>query len=352
MAARARGAGRSRGSRRRTRGRPSRSAMASCCTQPGRGYSMAIGRAAWATTRPRRSTRMAFVFVVPWSMARMSPSRRSAHAHAPRTTASGRRITLPRRRDTTDASHPAQCGVTRMATQYVALFGDPVDGNPTSRMQNAAFEAAGLDWRYLDIRVASDGLAAAIQAARVLGFGGLNLTIPHKVAVLPLLDELAPSAEISGACNTVVRDAGRSPRRLQHRRPGLPLVAPGRRHRSRGPRGRDPRRRRSRAGRGRRAGARRRRADHHRRARRGSPRRARRAPALAHERDQPRRSPGTAGWPCRPATSSWTARPWAWATAPPPRRSSTSTSRAWPPTTVVCDLNPERRRHGLPATRP
>lgn len=94
-----------------------------------------------------------------------------------------------------------------MATQYVALFGDPVDGNPTSRMQNAAFEASGLDWRYLDIRVPSDGLASAVTAARALGFGGLNLTIPHKVAVLPLLDELAPSAEISAACNTVVREA-------------------------------------------------------------------------------------------------------------------------------------------------
>jgi shikimate dehydrogenase len=92
-----------------------------------------------------------------------------------------------------------------MATRYIALYGDPVDGNPTSRMQNAAFEAAGLDWRYLDIRVGATDLAAAITAARVLGFAGLNLTIPHKVAVLSLLDELEPSAEISGACNTVVR---------------------------------------------------------------------------------------------------------------------------------------------------
>ena len=92
-----------------------------------------------------------------------------------------------------------------MVTRYVALFGDPVEGNPTSRMQNLAFEAAGLDVRYLDIHVTAEQLAAAITAARVLGFAGLNLTIPHKVAVLPLLDELEPSADISGACNTVVR---------------------------------------------------------------------------------------------------------------------------------------------------
>ncbi len=92
-----------------------------------------------------------------------------------------------------------------MVTQYVAVFGDPVEGNPTSIMQNAAFEHAGLDWRYLDIRVAAEDLAEAVKAARLLGFGGLNLTIPHKVAVIPMLDGLEPSAEISGACNTVVR---------------------------------------------------------------------------------------------------------------------------------------------------
>jgi shikimate dehydrogenase len=92
-----------------------------------------------------------------------------------------------------------------MVTQYVAVFGDPVEGNPTSLMQNAAFEHAGLDWRYLDITVTTEDLAGAVQAARLLRFGGLNLTIPHKVAVIPLLDGLEPSAEISGACNTVVR---------------------------------------------------------------------------------------------------------------------------------------------------
>ena len=43
-----------------------------------------------------------------------------------------------------------------MTTQYTAVFGDPVEGNPTSIMQNAAFEHAGLDWRYLDIRVRAE----------------------------------------------------------------------------------------------------------------------------------------------------------------------------------------------------
>jgi shikimate dehydrogenase len=95
-------------------------------------------------------------------------------------------------------------------TSYVALYGDPVEGNPTSKMHNPVFEELGLDWRYLDIHVRAEDLPAAVTAARVLGFAGLNLTIPHKVAVVPLLDELERSAEVCGAVNTVRRDtAGR-----------------------------------------------------------------------------------------------------------------------------------------------
>jgi shikimate dehydrogenase len=92
-------------------------------------------------------------------------------------------------------------------TSYVALYGDPVEGNPTSKMHNPVFEARGLDWRYLDIHVRAEDLPEAVTAARVLGFAGLNLTIPHKVAIVPLLDELERSAEVCGAVNTVRRDA-------------------------------------------------------------------------------------------------------------------------------------------------
>lgn len=97
-----------------------------------------------------------------------------------------------------------------MRTKYVACMGDPVADNPTSTMQNRAFEAAGLDWRYLDFVVPADGLQAAMEAARTLGLSGLNFTMPHKVAVLPYLDELELSAAMTSAVNTVRRDdAGR-----------------------------------------------------------------------------------------------------------------------------------------------
>lgn len=94
-------------------------------------------------------------------------------------------------------------------SEIVALYGDPVAGNPTSVMQNAAFRAAGLDFVYVDIRVAAPELPEALLAARTLRFAGLNCTIPHKVAVIPLLDALEPSAELIGAVNTIRREGTR-----------------------------------------------------------------------------------------------------------------------------------------------
>ena len=96
-----------------------------------------------------------------------------------------------------------------MATNYkeelVGVFGFPVAENPTCVMQNAAFEAQGLQWRYLTIEVKPAGLADAVRGLRVMGFQGINLTIPHKVAIMPLLDEISPDAALIGAVNTVRR---------------------------------------------------------------------------------------------------------------------------------------------------
>ncbi|MDP9367864.1 MAG: shikimate dehydrogenase [Chloroflexota bacterium] len=97
--------------------------------------------------------------------------------------------------------------VTR--AELTGVFGDPVDENPTGIMQEAAFRAAGLDWRYLTLKVTATGLADAMVGLRAMHFQGINLTIPHKVAVLPLLDEVAPDAAVIGAVNTVRRDGDR-----------------------------------------------------------------------------------------------------------------------------------------------
>ncbi len=71
-------------------------------------------------------------------------------------------------------------------------------------MQQAAFDSLGLPHRYMAFHVCAESLANAIAGAKALGFGGLNLTVPHKQSGLMLMDELSPEAEAIGAVNTVV----------------------------------------------------------------------------------------------------------------------------------------------------
>jgi shikimate dehydrogenase len=90
--------------------------------------------------------------------------------------------------------------------ELVACFGQPVAENPTGVMQEAAFQALGLNWRYLTVEVAPAQLGDAILGMRAFGMQGINLTIPHKVAVIQYLDEIAPDAAVIGAVNTVRRE--------------------------------------------------------------------------------------------------------------------------------------------------
>jgi shikimate dehydrogenase len=85
-------------------------------------------------------------------------------------------------------------------------MGQPVAGNPTQFMMERAFVAAGLDWRYLTLEVSAAQLPDAIRGMRAMGFRGGNFTIPHKVAVIPLLDGLSAAAELMGAVNCVKRE--------------------------------------------------------------------------------------------------------------------------------------------------
>jgi shikimate dehydrogenase len=90
--------------------------------------------------------------------------------------------------------------------ELVGVFGHPVAENPTGVMQEAAFQARGLNWRYLTIEVRPEDLAGAVVGLRAFNMRGINLTIPHKVAVIQYLDRLSPEAELMGAVNTVVRE--------------------------------------------------------------------------------------------------------------------------------------------------
>ena len=70
-------------------------------------------------------------------------------------------------------------------------------------MQNAGIAALGLDWRYLAFEVHPDNLRAAIEGARVMQFIGLNLTVPHKLLAMDMVDALDESAKRWGAVNTI-----------------------------------------------------------------------------------------------------------------------------------------------------
>jgi len=93
-------------------------------------------------------------------------------------------------------------------TKICGLIGDPVEHTMSPAMHNAAYKKMGLDYIYLPFRVKPEQLAQAVDGLRALNVRGFNVTIPHKVSVIPLLDGLDPLAEKIGAVNTVVNNDG------------------------------------------------------------------------------------------------------------------------------------------------
>ncbi len=95
-------------------------------------------------------------------------------------------------------------------TRLVGLIGWPVAHSGSPAMHNAAFRALKLNWSYVPLPVRPEALAAAVAGLAALGFRGANVTVPHKEAVIPLLDSLSPEAARINAVNTiVVEDDGR-----------------------------------------------------------------------------------------------------------------------------------------------
>jgi shikimate dehydrogenase len=88
-------------------------------------------------------------------------------------------------------------------------FSTPAAGNPTVAMMEAAYTHHGIDARYINCEVAAGNLADAVHGATAMGWIGFNCSLPHKVAVIELLDELAESARLIGAVNCAVRRDGR-----------------------------------------------------------------------------------------------------------------------------------------------
>src|ERR1043166_8332620 len=88
-------------------------------------------------------------------------------------------------------------------TRICAVYGHPIKHSASPAMQNAGIAALGLNWRYLAFEVHPDDLREAIAGAQAMNFIGLNLTVPHKLLAVEMVDELDESAKEWGAVNTI-----------------------------------------------------------------------------------------------------------------------------------------------------
>ncbi|MHB8858430.1 MAG: shikimate dehydrogenase [Thermoleophilia bacterium] len=93
-------------------------------------------------------------------------------------------------------------------TKLIGILGFPVTHSLSPRMQNSAFDALGLDIRYVPLEVKPEDLPDAVRGLRAMGFLGANVTIPHKVRAAELVDRLEGEAVITGAINTIVLQDG------------------------------------------------------------------------------------------------------------------------------------------------
>jgi shikimate dehydrogenase len=94
-------------------------------------------------------------------------------------------------------------------TRLFGILGHPVASSLSPAMQNAAFQALHINAVYVPFPVSPEDLPQVVRGLAAAGVAGFNLTVPHKRAILPLLEEITPEAEAIGAVNTVRCEAGR-----------------------------------------------------------------------------------------------------------------------------------------------
>ncbi len=93
-------------------------------------------------------------------------------------------------------------------TKIIGIFGYPIEHTLSPLMHNAAFKTLGLDFCYVPFKVSPEALQCAVQAIRSLNIHGVNITVPHKEKVIPLLDKVNEEASFIGAVNTVTNTDG------------------------------------------------------------------------------------------------------------------------------------------------
>lgn len=95
------------------------------------------------------------------------------------------------------------------STVVYGIIGDPIEHSMSPAMHNAAFQKLGMNAVYIPFRVKEERLPLAINGIRALNIKGFNVTIPHKIAIMALLDEIDPLATKIGSVNTVVNRDGK-----------------------------------------------------------------------------------------------------------------------------------------------
>ena len=93
-------------------------------------------------------------------------------------------------------------------TKIAGIFGCPIEHTLSPLMHNSAFQSLGLDMCYVAFKVLPEALPEAVQAIRSLNMLGVNITVPHKEKVIPLLDKVHEEASFIGAVNTVTNTEG------------------------------------------------------------------------------------------------------------------------------------------------
>lgn len=94
-------------------------------------------------------------------------------------------------------------------TKIYAVIGDPIAQSLSPQLHNGLFKETGVDALYLPIAVKSEDLQKLVDGFRLMNFGGFNITKPHKMEIIKVLDQLDPLAKKIGAVNTVVYRNGK-----------------------------------------------------------------------------------------------------------------------------------------------
>ena len=89
-----------------------------------------------------------------------------------------------------------------------AVIGDPIDHSLSPTIHNAAFRELGLECTYIAYRISKDDLSGEIDSLKKIKISGFNVTIPHKIEIMKLLDDMDENCKLIGAPNTIVNENG------------------------------------------------------------------------------------------------------------------------------------------------